>query len=85
MSNDATYGLVEPFECDDPAFCYGVEWEMFRQQLAEGEPFTRTIHAANAERLSGMVERHGRFVEVRPCDEGFDEWAVIVVGGLKWS
>lgn len=46
----AEYGLVEPFDCDDPMFCYGVEWEMFRQRLTSTqEAFTVMI-------------RHGRFM-----------------------
>lgn len=87
------YGLVEPFDCDDPMFCLGVEWEMFRQRLnATAEPFTMTISKSNAERLSAMCERRGRFVEVQPCPiaEGFaadhfEEWRVIMVGQLKQS
>ncbi len=84
----AEYGLVEPFDCDDPMFCLGVEWQMFRQKLMTGHPFSETIHRDNAERLSAMCVRHGRFCEVQPCpivegfaDDHFDDWRSIVVGG----
>lgn len=43
------YGLIEPFDCDDPVFCLGVEWEQFRQKLLTTEqPFSVTIHAENS-------------------------------------
>lgn len=87
----ADYGLVEPFDCDDPMFCLGVEWEMFRQKLkTNSDGFTETISRGNAERLSAMCERHERFVEVQPCPivdgfaaDHFDEWRIIVVGTAR--
>lgn len=87
----AEYGLVEPFECDDPVFCLGVEWEMFRQKLlSTDDGFSEMIHRDNAARLSAMCERHDRFVEVQPCpivegfaDDHFDGWRTIVVGSKK--
>lgn len=88
--SETSYGLIEPFDCDDPQFCLGVEWEMFRQKLLAGSPFTEMVHRDNAERLAAMCDRHNRFAEVQPCPvvEGFDEkhfddWRTIVVGGIK--
>lgn len=81
------YGLVEPFDCDELAFCLGVEWEMFRRRLAADKPFTDQIHTANAERLTKMCERHGRFAESISLGTidgvNYDEWTRIIVGGLK--
>lgn len=83
MSEEATYGLVEPFDCDDPLFCLGVEWEMFRREMDTGKPFTRTVHADNLTRLIKMVERHGRFVESVSLAEPCQEWGTIIVGTKK--
>lgn len=92
MSDDVSYGLVEPFDCDDLMFCLGVEWEQFRQQLINtaDEHYSVMIHRENAERLAAMCDRHGRFSEVLPCPiseefpyDHFEEWRVIKVGGWK--
>lgn len=88
MSDSVSYGLVEPFECDDPMFCMGVEWEMFRQKLSNTDAtFHFQCHRDNAERLSRMCERNKRFCEVSPCPivdgfpaDHFDGWRTIIVG-----
>lgn len=83
----ANYELVEPFDIDDgslsglsQAMCFalGVEWEMFRQKLCLGVPFTHMVISHNATRLSAMAERQKRFVEHHPHCDG---WSTIVVGG----
>lgn len=78
------FGLIEPFDTDglesasaDLCFALGVEWELFRQRLKTAEPFVDLCLSANAERLSAMARRHGRFVEYGPCCEG---WSRIFVG-----
>lgn len=78
--SDTAHSLVDPFDCDDLAFALGVEWEMFRQRIKSGRPFTELCLSDNAVRLSAMAERHGRFSEWHPSDTA--GWAVITVGGL---
>lgn len=55
------YELVQAFDIDDgeldglsPQQCFvlGVEYESCRQLIIAGKLFTKTIHSANAERLS---------------------------------
>jgi len=79
--------LVESFEMDDPtltdtspqlAFILGVEWQMFRQRLKSGRPFTTLCLPQNAARLVKMAEHHRRFVEDRP--KVFAGWTEIFVG-----
>jgi hypothetical protein len=80
------YELVQPFDVDDdslsglsPQECFslGVEWQMFRSQLEAGKPFTLTVLANNANRLTKLAERTQRFVEARPARDG---WSLITVG-----
>ena len=79
--------LVESFDMDDPtltdispqlAFILGVEWQMFRQRLKSGRPFTTLCLPQNAARLVKMAEHHRRFVEDRP--RVFAGWTEIFVG-----
>ena len=81
--------LVEPFETDDASlrglrpeyiFALGVEWAMFRHQLAEGVPFTTLCLPENRTRFVRMAERHNRFVEDRQT--GCAGWTSIWVGDL---
>jgi hypothetical protein len=89
MAHDENYSLVEPFDIDDGslaglsqvgAFVLGVEWQMFRQQLADtpGE-FERQVHTANVERLQKLCTRHGRRVKVTWLHEDYEGWRVIHV------
>ena len=83
MSEPDKFGLVEPFETENGAldcvsaayaFALGVEWEMFRQRLNSGKPFTTLCLPPNTKRLVRMCERHRRFVEERPnLSPGWDE------------
>jgi hypothetical protein len=79
--------LVEPFDMDDVslngispqfAFILGVEWQVFRQRLKSGQPFTTLCLPQNANRLVKMAEHHRRFVEDRP--NVFAGWTEIFVG-----
>jgi hypothetical protein len=81
------YELVEPFDMDDVslrdvspqlAFILGVEWQVFRQRLKSGQPFTTLCLPQNAARLVKMAEHHRRFVEDRP--RVFAGWTEIFVG-----
>jgi hypothetical protein len=74
MNYEGQFELVEPFETDDDslrdlrpeyAFALGVEWAMFRRQLAAGTPFTTLCLPENRMRFVRMAERHNRFVEDR--------------------
>jgi len=88
LRDDSTeFGLIEPFDTEDGslegispeyAFALGVEWEMFRQRLKTGKPFTAFCMLQNTARFVKMVERHNRFVEDRPSvSEG---WSEIYIG-----
>lgn len=81
------YSLVEPFGIDSPgdlpddvslAFVLGVEWEMFRINLAEeSSPFERNANAANRLRLGEMCRRHRRSFRVHDLAPG---WIRVCVG-----
>lgn len=86
-AGSAEFGLVEPFDIDDGSldgigvkecFALGVEWQLFRERLKTGKPFTDVVLANNAERLTKLAERSRRFVESRPASNG---WSTITVGG----
>jgi hypothetical protein len=86
--SETNSGLIDPFEIDDgtlsglspeQAFILGVEWQMFRQRLKTGIPFTTFCLPANSNRLVKMAERHKRFVEDRPNIA--PGWSEIYVGG----
>ncbi len=81
------YELVEPFDMDDAtladlspqlAFILGVEYQIFRERLKSGHPFTTLCLPQNAARLVKMAEHHERFVEDRP--RVFAGWTEIFVG-----
>jgi hypothetical protein len=87
--NMAEFGLVESFDVDSgeldglsPQMCFslGVEWEIFRQRLKSGKPFTEIYMSPNGDRLAKLAERAGRFVEARPASDG---WTKITVGGYR--
>jgi hypothetical protein len=87
LMNERDFELIEPFDTDleslngiapENAFALGVEWEMFRQKLKSGRPFTTLCLAANVKRLVKLAEHQGRFVEDRKtCWAG---WVEIYVG-----
>jgi len=60
------------------AFMLGVEWQMFRQRLKSGQPFTTLCLPQNAARLVKLAEQQRRFVEDRP--NVFAGWTEIFVG-----
>jgi hypothetical protein len=79
--------LIEPFDIDDGtlkgiapeyAFALGAEWEIFRQRINSGNPFTTFCLPENATRFVKMAERHRRFVEDRP--NVTPGWSQIFVG-----
>ncbi len=85
------YQLVESFNVDDGSlngltndhcFCLRVEWAKFHDRIMAGEQFTELCHTANAQRLSAMAERHGRFVEHHRCSK---DWSRIIVGANRAS
>lgn len=87
MIDDDNAELIEPFDIDDGslrevtaeyAFTLGVEWQIFRQRLDSGKPFTTFCLPENANRLVKMAERHNRFVEDRP--NVAPGWTQIFVG-----
>ncbi|MGH7991040.1 MAG: hypothetical protein ACREDS_12730, partial [Limisphaerales bacterium] len=88
--NENDFELAEPFDTDlesldgiapENAFALGVEWEMFRQKLKSGKPFTTLCLAANAKRLVKLAEHQGRFVEDRKTS--WAGWMEIYVGDFS--
>jgi len=87
----ATVELVDTFDIDDgelaglsvqESFVLGVEWMRVRTMLV-GDlwPFSQTIHTANAERLTALATKYGRFCEHHKTT--VEGWSVIHVGGRK--
>jgi len=77
--------LMAPFDVDDGSlrglapeyiFALGVEWAMFRQQLASKKTFTALCLPENRKRLVAMAERNRRFVEDRQtaCRGWIEVW-----------
>ena len=61
-------------------FLMGIEWQLFRQRLSDGFPFTVYCLPANAGRLVRLAEHYKRFVEDRP--NARPGWTQIYVGDL---
>jgi len=87
MKEQRNYDLVEPFDMDDAtlvdispqlAFVLGVEFQVFREKLKSGRPFTTLWLPQNTARLVKMAEHHERFFEDRP--NIFAGWTEIFVG-----
>jgi hypothetical protein len=77
--SDETYGLLLPFDVDDPEFCRGVEvghvWTMLRH--TDEREFT--CHAANAE----MLIRIGEALDLPFSAEAGDDdghWLFVTYG-----
>jgi hypothetical protein len=82
----ATFRLIEPFDIDDDelegtsaqeCFSMGVEWQMFREKLSDGQAFACLVTFGNAQRLMELAKRNNRFAESVPID---DYWTQITVG-----
>jgi hypothetical protein len=75
LSDDAAgFGLVLPFDSDDPEFCRGVEAGRLWEQLNAGEPVEQTIHATNAEMAIRMCETLDREFSAAELDETWIEF-----------
>lgn len=82
MSDDeARYGLVLPFDTDDPEFRRGVEAGALWAHL-EHEPYVaKTVHADNAE----MVIRIAEALRLPfSADLVGDEWLAVTIGYQDW-
>ena len=77
-----SYELVEQFPTDDLQFALGAEWEMFRQKLKSGDPFSDLVTIKSVHGIVAMCERQGRFCEWNLL-EGYADWAEIRVGHEK--
>ena len=82
----ATFQLVEPFDIDgdelegtssQECFSMGVEWQMFREKLSDGQAFDCLVLYGNAQRLIELAKRSNRFAESVPID---DYWTHLTVG-----
>lgn len=78
MSDDEGWGLVLPFDTDEPEFCRGFEAGQIWEQLQRGDDIDRMIHAENSEMVMRMCEKTGR--EFRAEDVG-DDWMHLQIGG----
>lgn len=87
----ADFGLVDSFHIDhgeldglSPQECFvlGVEWSAaYALVLSDGEPTQeRLIHHRNAERLTALCEKYGRFCEYI---QDTDEWGRLFIGTKK--
>ena len=78
------YELVDSFGIDheelaglEPAlvFCLGVEYQIFRQRLADcSHQFEEQIHAVNEARLADMCRRRGRVCQTGWIHDDHEEW-----------
>lgn len=78
LSDDdqATYGLVLPFDSDDPEFTRGFEAGIIWERTEEG-PYSGLIHAENAEMVMRIAEARGMSFAAQ--DAGDDEWLNVVI------
>jgi hypothetical protein len=84
--NETDFGLVEPFNTDDSlnelspeqAFALGIEWQMFRERLKTGQPFSTLCLSINASRLVKMARAQHRLVEIRSTP--WEAWSELCVG-----
>lgn len=82
-----TFGLVQPFGIDgklssltaEEAFTLGVEWGRAWELAKQPAPFALTVHARNADRISGMLSEQGRRF-ARPSKRVGDYTEVSVAG-----
>ena len=74
--SDAAFGLVLPFDTDDPEFVRGFEAGRLWEQLKGGEAVDQTIHAANAEMAIRMCEATERRFSAEELDETWIELRV---------
>jgi hypothetical protein len=85
--SETDFGLVEPFNADDSlndlsaeqAFALGIEWQMLRERLKIGQPFSTLCLSVNASRLVKLAKGQRRLVEVRLTP--WEAWAELSVGG----
>lgn len=72
------YGLLLPFETDDPQFIRGFEmgrlWQLAR---TVEEPFEEVVHGINAEMVLRIAEATGRTVT---SHEDGDDWLTVCFG-----
>ena len=88
IESETDFGLVEPFNADDSlkdlspeqAFALGIEWQMFREQLKTGQPFSTLCLSMNASRLVKMAKGQRRLVEIRSTT--WEAWAELRVGDV---
>jgi hypothetical protein len=88
IKNNADCEMLEPFNFDDSlndlgaeqAFALGIEWQMFRERLKTGQPFSTLCLAINATRLAKMARCQQRLVEVRSTP--WEAWSELRVGYL---
>ncbi len=76
MSEDASFGLVLPFDTDDTEFVRGFEAGRLWEQLKTGESVEQTIHASNSEMAMRICEETGREFSAEVLDETWIELRV---------
>jgi hypothetical protein len=86
--NETDFELVEPFNAGDllddlsaeQAFALGIEWQMLRERLKMGQPFSTLCLAVNASWLVKLAEGQRRLVEIRLTP--WEAWTELSVGDL---
>ena len=59
MAEDAEYGLILPFDSDEPEFTRGFEAGALWERLKNQPGFEGTVHAENAEMVMRIAEATG--------------------------
>ena len=86
----AEFGLVLPFDTDDPEFVRGWEaaevWRDLTTLPVWAVRYERTVHTSNLEMVLRMAERSGWSIrpEAATDEDGnaYDEWTVVVLDRL---
>jgi hypothetical protein len=75
---EVSYGLLLPFDSDDPEFARGVEAGILWHRLDSGEfPVRATVSARNAEMVMRIAEAKGLPFSAEPLT---GEWLSVCIG-----
>jgi type IV secretory pathway ATPase VirB11/archaellum biosynthesis ATPase len=75
------YGLVLPFDTDDPEFARGFEAGRVWELMSDGMPFEAVVHGANAEMYMRMAESLNLEITAEHMD---DTW-MMLKSAKEWS
>ena len=80
--DEATYGMVLPFDTDDEEFCRGVEMGIVWAELKHRDAWDRfdaTVHGNNAEMMVRIAEATNRPLTTHDTDP---EWFSVTFGAV---